>query len=244
MSACGATPSCDAVLQELLADRDFAFPVERAVFLTVLHRLMVSGSDRACDQWRDDYRIDGVDAPAPASPLPRHGLARRGTAATGRPTGRWWPRCIKDLVEERLFARRRDAVRRTLGRVHGHHLAVFRGRGGATLGERGYLQGFPAAPEPDDRSASSSTARPADRSEMWPGNTADVTTLLPVIDRLRGRFAIGRVCVVADRGMISAATIAGLEEQAGSNTSSAYASAAPRRCASDRWPTRRRACRW
>jgi transposase len=40
-------------------------------------------------------------------------------------------------------------------------------------------------------------------SEMWPGNTADVTTLIPVIDRLRRRFAIARVCVVADRGMIS-----------------------------------------
>jgi transposase len=50
-------------------------------------------------------------------------------------------------------------------------------------------------------------------TEMWPGNTADVTTLLPVIDRLRQRFSIGRVCVVADRGMISAAAIAGLEER-------------------------------
>jgi hypothetical protein len=38
---------------------------------------------------------------------------------------------------------------------------------------------------------------------MWPGNTAeDVTKLLPVIDRLRRGFSIGRVCVVADRGMI------------------------------------------
>jgi transposase len=46
---------------------------------------------------------------------------------------------------------------------------------------------------------------------MWPGNTADVTTLLPVVDRLRSRFGIGRVCVVAERGMISAETIAGLE---------------------------------
>jgi hypothetical protein len=34
-------------------------------------------------------------------------------------------------------------------------------------------------------------------SEMWPGNTADVTVLIPVIDQLRARFAIGRVCVVA-----------------------------------------------
>jgi transposase len=50
-------------------------------------------------------------------------------------------------------------------------------------------------------------------TEMWPGNTADVATLLNVIDRLRQRFAIRRVCVVADRGMISAATIAGLEER-------------------------------
>jgi transposase len=47
-------------------------------------------------------------------------------------------------------------------------------------------------------------------SEMWPGNTADVTTVIPVIDRLRRRFDITRVCVVADRGMISAETIAEL----------------------------------
>ena len=50
-------------------------------------------------------------------------------------------------------------------------------------------------------------------SEMVPGNTADVRVLVPVIDRLRSRFSIGRVCVVADRGMISAATIAALEER-------------------------------
>jgi hypothetical protein len=31
------------------------------------------------------------------------------------------------------------------------------------------------------------------------GNTADVTTLIPVIDRPRRRFDIARVCVVADR---------------------------------------------
>src|SRR3954463_1901663 len=37
--------------------------------------------------------------------------------------------------------------------------------------------------------------------------------LVPVIDRLRARFGIGRVCVVADRGMISAATITALEER-------------------------------
>jgi transposase len=50
-------------------------------------------------------------------------------------------------------------------------------------------------------------------SELWPGNTADVTTLLPVVDRLRARFGVSRACIVADRGMISAPTIAALESR-------------------------------
>ena len=41
-------------------------------------------------------------------------------------------------------------------------------------------------------------------TEMWPGNTADAGSLIPVVDRLRQRFCIRRVCVVADRGLISA----------------------------------------
>ena len=48
-------------------------------------------------------------------------------------------------------------------------------------------------------------------SETWPGNTADAKALLPVVRRLRERFGIARMCVVADRGMISAATINELE---------------------------------
>jgi transposase len=46
---------------------------------------------------------------------------------------------------------------------------------------------------------------------MWPGNTTDVNSLIPAIDRLQRRFRINRVCIVADRGMISAETIAELE---------------------------------
>jgi hypothetical protein len=52
---------CKAVVEELLNDRGFEFAVERAVFATVLHRLMVSGSDRACEKWLGDYAIPGVD---------------------------------------------------------------------------------------------------------------------------------------------------------------------------------------
>jgi transposase len=49
--------------------------------------------------------------------------------------------------------------------------------------------------------------------KLWPGNTADVTTLLRVLDRLQSRFGISQVCIVADRGMISKATIAALESK-------------------------------
>src|SRR5262245_45842673 len=52
---------CRAVIEELAAQRKHGFALERAVFLTVLHRLFVSGSDRAADRWREDYRIAGID---------------------------------------------------------------------------------------------------------------------------------------------------------------------------------------
>src|SRR5215210_3011124 len=52
---------CRAVIEDLLSGRRFEFPVERAVFATVLHRIMVSGSDRACETWMADYDIPGVD---------------------------------------------------------------------------------------------------------------------------------------------------------------------------------------
>ena len=39
----------------------FGFAVERAIFLTVLHRLFASGSDRAAEVWREHYAIPGVE---------------------------------------------------------------------------------------------------------------------------------------------------------------------------------------
>jgi transposase len=47
--------------------------------------------------------------------------------------------------------------------------------------------------------------------ELWPGNTTDVKTLIPIVDRLRERFSITRICIVADRGMISKETIKELQ---------------------------------
>ncbi len=49
--------------------------------------------------------------------------------------------------------------------------------------------------------------------QLWPANHPDVKALLRVVDRARQRFGIRWVCLVADRGMISAATIGELEKQ-------------------------------
>ena len=46
---------CAAVIERLAAGRSFGFSLERAVFASVLHRLVVSGSDRACNAWLDAY---------------------------------------------------------------------------------------------------------------------------------------------------------------------------------------------
>ena len=121
------------------------------------------------------------------------------------------PRCLKDVVEERLFAHRRD-LRTELDLVFMDTTSLyFEGAGGQILGRHGYSKDH----RPDLRQMILAVLIDGDGrpvcSEMWPGDTADVTTLIPVIDRLRARFAIARVCVVADRGMISAEAIAELE---------------------------------
>jgi hypothetical protein len=204
---------CRAVLEEVLIGRRFEFAVERAVFLTVLHRLMVSGSDRACEHWRDDYRIDGI------GDLELHHLYRAMSwlgeelADAEQAHRTLAPRCTKDLIEEKLFERRRDLFSELSVVFMDTTTLYFEGRGGDTLGEKGKSKDYrPQLNQMVLAIIMDQGGRPL-CSEIWPGNTADVTTLLPVIDRLRQRFAIGRICVVADRGMISDATISGLEER-------------------------------
>ena len=205
---------CRAVIENLLTGRDFAFPVERAVFATVLHRLVVSGSDRACEKWMGDYDMPGVEG------LALHHLYRAmawlGEELPAEQQAGATPfaaRTVKDLIEEQLFERRRDLFSELAVVFMDTTSLSFTGAGGKTLGERGYSKDH----RPDLMQmilgvVIDAAGRPI-CSEMWPGNTADVRVLIPVIERLRSRFAIGRVCVVADRGMISDPTIAGLEER-------------------------------
>jgi hypothetical protein len=203
---------CRTVIEGLAVERGFGFSLERACFLTVLHRLMVSGSDRAADAWREDYRIEGTEE------LALHHLDRTMAwlgeelpAAQQAGCTPFAPRCVKDLVEERLFESRRDLFSELSVVFMDTTGLYFEGAGGDTLGRRGHSKDHrPDLMQMIVAVVMDQQGRPL-CCEMWPGNTTDVAVLLPVVDRLGQRFGITRVCVVADRGMISAQTIAALE---------------------------------
>ncbi len=200
------------ILHDLLQARRFEFNVERAIFLTVLHRLLVSGSDRSCERWRDDYVIQDVES------LSLHHLYRAmgflGEEVADQ-EGRtpFGPRCNKDLMEEALFLNRRDLFT-SLDLVFFDTTSIyFEGAGGETLGERGYSRDH--RPDLNQMVVGAVLDHGGNPlcCEMWPGSTADVKALLPVIDRVRRRFRVNEFCVVADRGMISSETVEELEKK-------------------------------
>jgi hypothetical protein len=199
-------------IHDLLSGRKFEFDVERAVFLTVLHRLFVSGSDRSCDRWHRDYKINGAEE------LCLHHLYRAMTflgeeTHDQRDATPFSPRCTKDLVEERIFLDRRDLFT-GLDLVFFDTTSIyFEGAGGDTIGCKGHSKDHrPELNQMVVGAVIDNKGKPV-CCEMWPGNTTDVKTLIPVIDRVRCRFYVGQCCVVADRGMISAATVAELEQR-------------------------------
>ena len=203
---------CQRVIKKLLKYRRFGFDVERAIFLTVLHRLFVSGSDRAAEKWKQAYQIEGCDT------LQLHHLYRAmGWLGEVLPKDQqkdktpFAPRCLKDRVEEDLFVHRRDLFTDLQLVFFDTTSIYFEGEGGETLGELGHTKDHrPDLKQMIVGAVLDGEGRPV-CCELWPGNTTDVKTLIPVVDRLRSRFAINRVCIIADRGMISKETIEDLE---------------------------------
>ena len=204
---------CQRVIEQLLDGRRFECDVERAIFLTVLHRLFDPGSDRAADKWRTDYQIDGCES------LQLHHLYRTmawlGEALPqDQQTGKtpFAPRCTKDRIEEELFAHRRDLFTGLQLVFFDTTSIYFEGNGGEDIGQRGFSKDHrPDLYQMVVGAVLDGQGRPI-CCELWPGNTTDVTTLIPVVDRLRSRFGVRRVCIVADRGMISQETIEALEK--------------------------------
>jgi Transposase DDE domain len=198
-------------LQLTLKPRRYEFDVERAIYLTVLHRLFASGSDRAAERWRGDYLIPGTEE------LNLHHLYRAMgfLGETIEPEGEkilGIARCNKDLIEEVLFERRRDLFTEVDLVFFDTTSLYFEGRGGETIGQRGHSKDHrPDLHQMVGGMALDVEGRPI-CSEMWPGNTADVKTLLPVVNRMRARFRLREITVVADRGMVSQATLDAFEQ--------------------------------
>ena len=138
-------------------------------------------------------------------------MARRELAEDQQDAAtRYTPRCLKDVVEEDLFARRRELFS-TLDLVFLDTTSLyFEGAGGQTLGRRG----FSKDDRPDLNQMILAVLLDGDGrpvcTEMWPGNTADAGCLIPVVDRLRKRFLFAGFAGRRS-GMISAETIAELE---------------------------------
>jgi transposase len=173
--------------------------------------LFAAGSDRAAERWRQAYRLPGTEA------LNLHHLYRAmaflGEALRGQPGPGVLntPRCTKDWIEEELFEQRRDLFSEIDLVFFDTTSIYFEGEGGQELGHYGKSKDH----RPDRKQMVVGLALDLHGwplcCELWPGNTADVTTLLPLVNRLRQRFGVRRVSIVADRGMISAPTIAALE---------------------------------
>jgi transposase len=177
--------------------RGLGFDFERMVFAHVLQRFLEPGSDLRGSKWIETVE----EASFEALRLPHF----------YRSLGRLWKH--KKRIEEELYARGLDLFSRELDLVFFDTTSTyFEGtslRGWAKLGKSkdhrpDHLQlvigivmrrdGLPIA------------------CEIWPGNTADVTTLKPVLAALCQRFRIRKVVFVCDRGMVSAANLAALEE--------------------------------
>jgi len=234
----------DGVLKELLRPRHFEFGVERAIFLSVLHRICCGGSDRHAYQWKGDYEIAGISqlslhhsyramawlgeakaCPKPpataeaAEPATQSGKARRSKASKApsrrgpEPVYRWC--ALKDKIEKSLWLEREDLFSSLSVVFFDTTSLYFEGAGGQSLGQRGKSKDS----RPDLAQVVVGVVLDGQGEplscEMWPGNAADVKGLTPVLENLRERFGIGRVCVVADRGFISQETLRALEKKEG-----------------------------
>lgn len=185
----------ERIILKILDKRAFSFPVEKAVFVSVLNRIFASGSDRKCERWLRDVSIGGAES------LSLHHFYR-AMRFLGEE---------KERIEELLFENTRDLFTQTTLAFFDTTSVYFEGDGGQTLGEFGHSKDRrPDLKQMVIGAVLTGDGRPLS-CEMWPGNKADAKSLLPVVDSTRARFGIESVCWVADRGMASKHVIEELE---------------------------------
>lgn len=185
-----------ALLRRLVRRRRLAFDFERVVFALVLQRILAPGSDRAGVKWAETVHARGFETLR----LPHYYRALRVL----------WEKKVP--LEQALYAKGLDLFNQPLDLVFFDTTSLyFEGQGPAGLARLGKSKDH----RPDHPQVILGILMRRDglpiACEVWPGNTADVTRLTVIADLLRKRFAIRRVVVVCDRGMISAKNLAALE---------------------------------
>jgi hypothetical protein len=186
-----------ALLGRLARRRRFEFDLERVCFALALQRLCAPGSDLQGSGWVRTVECPGFE------PIELQHLYRSvGFLAD-----------VRESLDQELFLHERDLFSQTLDLVFIDTTSTFIYRSEETpLRRRGYSRDR----RPDQPQVVICLV--VDRQgwpiawDLLPGNTADTRAFVPMIDKLRQRFHIRRVVVVADRGMISADTIRLLEQ--------------------------------
>ena len=181
----------------LMRGRRFEFEVERCAFAVVLQRFLEPGSDLRGSKW-----VETVEA---------EGFEDLRLAHFYRTVGQLWR--WRERIERHLYQRGRDLFNQDLDLVFFDTTSTyFEGMGWEGWAKRGKSRDH----RPDHLQLVVGVVMRRDglpvSCEIWPGNTADVKTLVPIVERLRKRFGIRRVVLVCDRGMVSAANLRALEK--------------------------------
>jgi hypothetical protein len=173
------------ILRRLSEGRKFGFDVERVAFAMTLQRLCAPGSDLQASGWLET--VEGL----PEIAL-QHLYRTNGFLAE-----------VREELEQELFARDRDLFSQELDLVFMDTTSVYVYRATETeWRKRGYSRDRrPDLPQLVLGVAVDREGRPVSW-EIFPGNTADPEAFEAMITKMRRRFRIGRVVVVADRGMM------------------------------------------
>jgi DDE family transposase len=193
------TQGLPEVLRARARGRRFEFDVERATFALALQRLCAPGSDRQGAAWVRTVECSGFEA--------------LGLQHLYRTVG--WLAEVRVELETDLFWRDRDLFSSSLDLVFIDTTSTYVYRPEETpLRRRGYSRDRrPDLPQVVLCVAVDRHGWPV-AWDILPGSTADIPAFVAMLGRLRERFRLGRVIVVADRGMVSAETLALLEDAA------------------------------
>jgi hypothetical protein len=185
------------VIHPLAAGRRFGFDIERTTFALALQRLCEPGSDLQGSQWLKTVECPGFEE------LALQHLYRTTTFLHE----------VRSELERELFFRDRDLFSQQLDLLFLDTTSTYVYRDEETeYRKRGYSRDRrPELPQFVLCVAVDAHGWPV-AWEVFPGNTADIEAFSRVIAKLRERFRIGRVVVVADRGMMAQKTIKALSE--------------------------------